>query len=138
MKFALGFALLAAVASGVKIGDDDNLQFNVQTTQEGKKGKECHKDDEATVQYTGKFKDGSVFDTSVGNPEGPLKFSLGQGQVIKCWDAAFMQMAIGEKATLTCPPSVAYGEKGAGDKIPPNTTLFFDVEVINCEPASDF
>ena len=138
MKFALGLALIA-VASAVKIhgkDESDSLQFNVQTTQEGKKGKSCKKDDEATVQYTGKFQDGSVSDSSVGGD--PLKFNLGQGQVIKCWDAAFVQMNVGEKATLTCPPQVAYGEKGAGDKIPPNTTLFFDVEVINCEPAADF
>ena len=138
MKFAFGFAMIAAIASGIKVQDGDNLQFNVQTTQPGKSGKTCKKDDEATVQYTGKFQDGSVFDSSVGKPEGPLKFALGQGQVIRCWDAAVQQMSVGEKASLTCPPSVAYGEKGAGDTIPPNTTLFFDVEVVNCEPPSDF
>ena len=136
MKFAFGFAMVAAVASGVKVqGDEDTLQFNVQTTEPGQKGKGCKENDEATVNYTGKFQDGKVFDSSVGKE--PLKFNLGQGQVIKCWDAAFTQMSVGEKATLTCPPNVAYGEKGAGDDIPPNTTLFFDVEVIKCEPASN-
>ena len=154
MKFALKLALLASAASAIKfLGEDDTAapesapapasapaaapapavpQFTVQTTEPGKSGKQCKKDDEATVNYTGKFQDGSVFDSSVGSSEGPFKFNLGQGQVIRCWDAAFMQMSVGEKATLTCPPQVAYGEKGAGDKIPPNTTLFFDVEVIDC------
>ena len=61
---------------------------------------------------------------------------IGVEEVIPCWDKALAEMRAGEKATITCPPNLAYGKEGAGDKIPPNATLTFDVEMINCEPAN--
>jgi len=65
-----------------------------------------------TAHYTGKLTNGKVFDSSLepaAAPE-PLKFVLGQGDVIKCWDSAFFGMQAGEKATITCPPDMAYGD----------------------------
>ena len=91
----------------------------------------------ATVNYTGKLENGTVFDSSTkdGITE-PIDFLLGAGEVIPCWDAALAEMRAGEKATLTCPPDLAYGAEGAGPKIPPYATLTFDVEMVNCEPAN--
>jgi FKBP-type peptidyl-prolyl cis-trans isomerase len=74
--------------------------------------------------------DGTVFDSSVSRNK-PFSFTLGKGQVIKCWDEGVAQMTIGSKATLTCPPEMAYGSRGAGGTIPPNATLKFDVEVLS-------
>ena len=129
MKF---FALIASAAA-IKI-DDNSSTFKVQVTSFGQQGNgTCRPGDTATVHYTGKFTDGTVFDTSLNEvaPE-PLSFTLGQQQVISCWDQGIAQMQAGEKATLTCPPQMAYGAQGSG-KIPPNATLMFDVEVLNCE-----
>ena len=89
--------------------------------------------DTAKITYTGKFADGSVFDsTDKSNFGMPMKFLVGSNQVIPCLDSAFLQMHIGESASVTCPSSMAYGEQGSGP-VPPNTNIFFDIDVVNCE-----
>ncbi len=82
------------------------------------------------VHYTGKFTDGRVFDSSVSRGV-PLEFKVGVGQVIRGWDEGICQLQKGQKALLICPPEFAYGAAGAGNVIPPNSTLHFDVEVID-------
>jgi FKBP-type peptidyl-prolyl cis-trans isomerase FkpA len=52
--------------------------------------------------------------------------------VISCWDMGVSLMKVGESAILTCPPELAYGERGAGSDIPPNATLFFEVDLLEC------
>ena len=80
------------------------------------------------VHYKGTFPDGKEFDSSYKRGQ-PTEFPL--NRVIKCWTEGVQRMKVGGKAKLTCPPSLAYGEKGAGGVIPPNATLQFEVELIS-------
>ena len=97
---------------------------------EAGKGKPAEAGKTVTVNYTGKFMDGKVFDTSVGKPK-PFEFPVGQGQVIPGWDEAIGMMKEGGKATLVVPSKLAYGAQGAGGIIPPYTPLVFEVELIS-------
>jgi FKBP-type peptidyl-prolyl cis-trans isomerase FkpA len=83
--------------------------------------------DTVQVHYRGTFPDGKEFDSSYKRGQ-PTEFPL--NRVIKCWTEGVQMMKVGGKAKLTCPPSLAYGEKGAGGVIPPNATLQFEVELI--------
>jgi FKBP-type peptidyl-prolyl cis-trans isomerase len=92
-------------------------------------GAQAKKGDFVQVHYTGKLTNGKVFDSSI--PRGAaLEFKLGAGQVIRGWDEGIALMKVGGKATLTIPPELAYGERGAGGVIPPNASLVFDVELV--------
>ncbi|CAA7391818.1 unnamed protein product [Spirodela intermedia] len=81
------------------------------------------------VHYIGKLKNGKIFDSNIG--QRPFKFRLGVGQVIKGWDVGVDGMRVGDKRRLTIPPSMGYGQKGAGGAIPGNSWLLFDVELVD-------
>ncbi len=83
--------------------------------------------DEVTVHYTGRLLDGTVFDSSVDRGE-PATFPL--NRVIPGWTEGLQLMSEGSKYRLFIPSELAYGEKGAGNDILPNSTLIFDVELI--------
>jgi peptidylprolyl isomerase len=87
---------------------------------------------EVTVHYTGYLTSGKKFDSSVDRNE-PFSFTIGVQQVIKGWDEGVMGMKTGGKRKLVIPAELGYGMRGAGDAIPPNATLIFDVELINAE-----
>ena len=83
--------------------------------------------DKVKVHYRGTFPDGREFDSSYKRNEA-IEFPL--NGVIKCWTEGVQRMKVGGKAKLTCPPAIAYGERGAGGVIPPNATLLFEVELL--------
>ncbi|TAK83125.1 MAG: FKBP-type peptidyl-prolyl cis-trans isomerase [Aquabacterium sp.] len=89
-------------------------------------GKNPTASDAVTVNYRGTFADGTEFDSSYKRGE-PATFPL--NRVIKCWTEGVQLIKVGGKGKLTCPASIAYGERGAGP-IPPNTTLQFEVELL--------
>lgn len=81
-----------------------------------------------TVHYTGTFEDGTKFDSSYDRGA-PYEFRLGAGTVIRGWDEGILSMQVGGKRKLIVPPDLGYGARGKG-KIPPNTTLIFEIELL--------
>jgi FK506-binding protein 2 len=87
--------------------------------------------DTIDVHYIGTLLNGKEFDSSRGRGN-PLKFTAGQGQVIKGWDEGLLGMKIGEKRKLTIAPDLAYGNRAVGDDlIPANSTLIFETELVS-------
>lgn len=86
--------------------------------------------DKVYVHYKGKLSSGKKFDSSRDRNE-QFVFSLGKGQVIKAWDIGVATMTKGEICLLQCKPEYAYGSAGSVPKIPPNATLFFEIELLD-------
>jgi FKBP-type peptidyl-prolyl cis-trans isomerase FklB len=103
---------------------ESGLQYEVLETGSGDKP-----GPQSTVvtHYHGTLLDGTVFDSSVERGE-PAEF--GVHQVIPGWTEALQMMSVGDKWRIACPPKLAYGEQGAGDSIPPNTALVFEIHLI--------
>ena len=88
--------------------------------------------DTVRVHYRGRFPDGREFDSSHSRGQ-PASFPL--NRVIRCWTEGVQRMKVGGKAKLTCPAATAYGERGAGNVIPPNAILQFEVELLGITKA---
>lgn len=86
--------------------------------------------DAVKVHYRGTLADGKEFDSSYKR-NAPATFPL--NRVIPCWTQGMQTIKVGGKATLTCPPATAYGDRGAGAAVPPNATLTFEVELLAIE-----
>ncbi|KAM6502457.1 hypothetical protein JOM56_002434 [Amanita muscaria] len=100
------------------------LKFVDATTGEGPVAK---KGNFVAMRYIGRLQNGKVFDKNVKG--GPFSFRLGKGEVIKGWDEGIVGMRVGGERKLTIPPAMAYGKKGT-DGIPPNSTLIFEVKLL--------
>ena len=85
------------------------------------------------VHYHGTLRDGTVFDSSVERGE-PATFPL--DRVIPCWTEAMQKLPVGSKAVITCPSDIAYGDRG-NPRIPPGSTLAFEVELIEIVEAGE-
>jgi FKBP-type peptidyl-prolyl cis-trans isomerase len=131
------FFLSALAANQTSDKDKDKPEKKVVTTKSGLKyedskvgtGDEAKAGDTVEVHYTGWLKNGKKFDSSLDRKE-PFSFKLGAGQVIKGWDEGVAGMKVGGKRKLTIPPELGYGSRGAGDAIPPNSELIFEVELL--------
>lgn len=93
-------------------------------------GPEVKSGDTVVMHYTGKFDDGEKFDSSVDRGV-PFETVIGVGHVIQGWDKGVPGMKVGGKRKLYIPYTMAYGEEGAGDAIPPLADLIFDVELLD-------
>jgi FKBP-type peptidyl-prolyl cis-trans isomerase len=132
---AAGIVFLAPPASG-----DDTKEKKMVKTDSGLQyvdekegdGAVARKGTSVTVHYTGTLKDGKKFDSSHDRKQ-PFTFQLGAGKVIKGWDEGVAGMKVGGKRKLIIPPELGYGARGAGNVIPPNSELTFEVELLKVE-----
>ena len=108
------------------ITTSSGLKYRILKKGNGKVAKDGQA---VSVHYTGWLTDGTKFDSSVDRGQ-PFQFNLGAGQVIKGWDEGVAGMKVGEKRKLVIPSDLGYGVQGAGNTIPPNATLIFDVELL--------
>lgn len=131
MKYILALIIAFSVSifaeSGDTITTKSGLKYLVLSKGNGEHA-ELNKNVE--VHYTGYLTDGKVFDSSIDRGD-PIEFILGTGQVIPGWDEGIALMNVGDKFRLIIPANLGYGEKGAGNVIPPNSTLIFDVELMS-------
>ncbi len=106
--------------------DESGLKILIEKEGNGRKPKAG---EWVQVHYTGYLPDGTKFDSSYDRGQ-PIVFQVGKGQVIAGWDKGIMQLKEGSKAYLFIPPYLGYGERGAGNVIPPNSDLIFEVELV--------
>ena len=131
MKYIIALIIAFSVTIFAQSGDTITTQSGLKYLILSKgKGAHAELNKNVEVHYTGYLTNGKVFDSSVERSD-PIEFILGTGQVIPGWDEGIALMNIGDKFRLIIPSNLAYGEKGAGEVIPPNSTLIFDVQLIN-------
>ena len=124
-------ALLATSFSAFAVAPPETLPSGVKVvhTVDGT-GAQPKASDTVKVHYRGTLADGKEFDSSIKRGTSasfPLK------AVVPCWTEGMQKIKVGGRATLTCPPATAYGDKGAGNAVPPNATLTFEVELLAIE-----
>jgi FKBP-type peptidyl-prolyl cis-trans isomerase FkpA len=119
------FTLTSAQAQSAAVTTSSGLVY--QSLKDGT-GPSPSATDTVRVHYRGTFPDsGKEFDSSYSRGQ-PAEFPL--NRVIPCWTEGVQKMKVGGKAKLVCPPAIAYGSRGAGDSVPPNATLNFEVELL--------
>jgi peptidylprolyl isomerase len=119
--------------ANVVIPSDKDKIVDIKTGE----GPPVAKGDEVWVAYTGKLKNGSVFDSNDDPAKDPLYVPVGMGQVIKGWDDGLVGMRKGGERKLYVPASLGYGAKSPSEKIPPNSDLIFDVKMLEVLKPAD-
>ncbi|CAG5980477.1 peptidyl-prolyl cis-trans isomerase FKBP5 [Menidia menidia] len=123
-------ALFAAKGLDITPNKDQGVIKVVK--RQGFDGEQPMVGDRVTVHYTGKLLTGKKFDSSRDRNE-PFCFNVGRGQVLKAWDIGVLTMQRGEVCTLLCKQEYAYGNDGNAGKIPPNSSVLFEMELLNIE-----
>ena len=121
----------AAVATGADQGSETTSKIGIDVLEKGQ-GEACQAGQTASVHYTGALAaNGKVFDSSLERGA-PIQFTIGNNQVIQCWEQAIVQLHVGDKADVGCPASLSYGSSEKPG-IPANSELYFNMEVVGCE-----
>jgi len=122
---------LLTLSLGKSVGKGE-LQVEVTKEARCKDSSKAEEGDKVTVHYGGFLQDGKKFDSSFDRAQ-PFTFSMGVGQVIPGWDQGLLGVCPGEERHLVVPAPLAYGDRGAGDVIPPGATLLFDIVIVDVE-----
>jgi FKBP-type peptidyl-prolyl cis-trans isomerase len=119
-----------------EVGSMQVVEENKNKTEELKiedikvgQGREVKEGDTISVHYKGTLTNGKQFGSSYDNGK-PFVFKVGAGEVIAGWDKGVIGMKAGGKRRLTVPPELGYGQQGVGEDIPPNSTLIFEIELL--------
>jgi len=116
--------------TGAKTITKSGLQVEVTKEVRCKENQKAEDGDKVTVHYGGFLQDGKKFDSSFDRQQ-PFTFTIGVGQVIPGWDQGLLGVCAGEERHLVVPAPLAYGDRGAGDVIPPGAILLFDVVIVD-------
>ena len=135
---ALALALILGILLQGNKKTTTSTNGNEQTTTSGLKyidevegsGASAQLGQSVTVHYTGTLANGTKFDSSLDRNQ-PLTFTLGAKNIISGWNEGIIGMKVGGKRKLIIPPNLGYGAAGSPPKIPPNATLFFDIELLD-------
>jgi S1-C subfamily serine protease len=127
------FKIISEVKGDIESTKSNNFTFEI--VKKGS-GKMAVAGDTVTVHYVGMLPNKKLFDSSTKRGE-PFTFKLGAGQVIEGWDKGIQGMRVNEIRTLDIPADLAYGQKGVGDVIPPNSPLIFHIRLLEIHSADD-
>ncbi|UXI14623.1 hypothetical protein NH340_JMT00566 [Sarcoptes scabiei] len=132
-SYLIVLALILDLTIADETVTEEITELKVETIEKSSDcSRQAAKGDMLSMHYKGSLLNGKEFDSSHGRGE-PFKFQLGIGQVIKGWDQGLIGICPGEKRKLHIPSDLAYGDVGAGDLIPPKSSLVFEVECVSIE-----
>ena len=132
MNTLFKIAMFIALTACTNLDPKDFPNLKIDILEEGNGKEKVGSTDTVKVHYVGRFVDGQVFDSSYTKNQ-PKRFSMFSTTIIKGWKVGVVGMKVGGKRRLTIPPELAFGEKGKFNTIPPNSTLIFDIELLEIE-----
>ncbi|XP_061687606.1 peptidyl-prolyl cis-trans isomerase FKBP5 [Syngnathoides biaculeatus] len=122
----------AFAAKGTDVTPKKDRGITKVVKRQGDDGERPMIGDRVTIHYTGRLLSGKKFDCSRDRKES-FSFNVGKGHVLKAWDVGVLSMRRGEVCTLLCKPEYAFGATGKPDKIPPNSPVLFEIELLQFE-----